>query len=190
MRTAMTCLILPALLGLAFAPAPFPKPQRGNLLVNGSFEEGPAVDRWVTLGVNSKDVKGWVVTRAGIDVVGNYWQAAHGSRSIDLHGSPGFGGISQTFATTPGRTYAVRFSMAANPYTSVYRKVMGVSAAGQSAKFTFDAYGKSRQSMGWEIKTWRFTATQNRTTLELYTLMQTEEFSGPTIDDVQVHEVR
>ena len=131
----MRCLVLLSIAAasLAFAPAPLPKPPRNNLLVNGSFEEGPSVDTWVSLNPGNKQIKGWVVTRGQIDLVGKYWKPAHGGRSLDLHGSPGYGGISQTFSTTPGRSYVVRFSMAINPYTSVPKKAVGVSAAGKKA---------------------------------------------------------
>src|SRR5205823_13165115 len=70
-----------------------------NLLVNGSFEEGPdpGENGFLSVDVDSKEIKGWVVTRGQIDYIGSYWQNADGKRSLDLHGSPGFGGIKQTF---------------------------------------------------------------------------------------------
>src|SRR5437868_13034779 len=67
-----------------------------NLVVNGSFEEGPDVGAWLSLDVGSTVIKGWKVTRGQIDYTGTNWRAADGKRSIDLHGSPGFGGIEQT----------------------------------------------------------------------------------------------
>ena len=134
------------------------------------------------------DIKGWVVTRAQVDVVDSYWKAAQGKRSIDLHGSPGFGGIQQTFKTKPGKRYTVTFSLAGNPDGSVPNKTMGVAAAGQKAEFKFDATGKTRQDPGWVRKSWRFTAADRETTLELYTLMQVDDACGPIIDDVSVTE--
>ena len=106
MRTAQPFLFLLASMTLAFAPAPLPKPRRGDLLVNGSFEDGPTVGKYQALAAGSQEVSGWVVTRGQIDVVsGAHWKAARGGRSIDLHGSPGLGGVSQTFSTTPGRDW-------------------------------------------------------------------------------------
>ena len=44
-----------------------------------------------------------------------HWKAGDGNRAIDLHGSPGFGGIKQTFKTVEGRRYRVSFLMAGSP---------------------------------------------------------------------------
>src|SRR5437879_5594127 len=109
-----------------------------NLLVNGSFEEGPEVGRFLSLNEGSDAIKGWVVTRGQIDLVESYWTAADGKRALDLHGSPGLGGIKQTFKTRKGQKYQVTFSFAGNPEGTVKEKKMGVSAAGQKEEFTFD----------------------------------------------------
>src|SRR5262249_6080253 len=110
--TLFIVLLSAATLLLEGAPAP---KKRGNLLVKCSFAQGPTIGNWLALNVGSKEIKGWVVTRAQIDLVGVYWPAAEGKRSLDLHGSPGLGGISQTFATTAGKTYLVTFMLAGNP---------------------------------------------------------------------------
>src|SRR5262249_31338272 len=156
--------------------------------VNGGFEEGPPVGNYRAFAAGSTDIKGWVVTRASVDVVGPYWPAAEGKRSIDLHGSPGLGGLSQAFATKPGRSYLVTFSLAGNPDGAVPKKLVGVSAAGRSAAFPFDATGKSLKDMGWVRKSWRFKAQAAKTTLEIYTLMKNDDSCGPVIDDVRVVE--
>jgi choice-of-anchor C domain-containing protein len=187
-RFAMTALLL----ALAVVPcpptasAPLPKAPP-NLLVNGSFEDGPeGLGNFQTRQPGDKAVKGWEVTRASIDLVGNYWPAADGNRSLDLHGSPGLGGIKQTFATVPGKRYKVTFQMAGNPEGTVPKKRMGVAAAGSTGDFEFDATGKTVKAMGWVKKTWRFTATEKQTTLEFYTLMKEDESCGPALDDVSV----
>jgi choice-of-anchor C domain-containing protein len=160
-----------------------------SLLVNGSFEEGPATDKWVPLNEGSKAIKGWVVTRGQIDHVGAYWKAADGKCSIDLHGSPGLGGIQQTFATKKGQKYRVTFAFAGNPEGQVPMKKMGVSAAGQKEEFTFDATGKKMDDMGWEMKKWEFKADGKETTLEFYTLMTDDTSCGPALDNVSVIEI-
>lgn len=167
------------------APAPKLKP---NLLKNGSFEEGRKIADYFSLGPGDTYVTDWVATRGSIDIVDRYWKAAHGNRSIDLHGSPGFGGIQQTFKTVPGKKYTVSFSLAVNPDCSFPKKKMGVSAAKQSQEFTIDGTGNSRANPGWERKSWRFTAADKETTLELYTLMNNDDACGPIIDDVSVVE--
>jgi choice-of-anchor C domain-containing protein len=179
-------LILFALAAPPGATAPLPKAPP-NLLVNGSFEEGPdGLGNWQPYGPGDKAIKGWEVTRGQIDLVGNQWPAAEGKRSLDLHGSPGLGGIKQTFATKPGTRYKVSFSMAANPEGTVPKKRMGVSAAGETGEFEFDAAGKTVKAMGWVKKSWRFKATEKQTTLEFYTLMKEDEACGPALDDVSV----
>ena len=145
-------------------------------------------DARICINAGGTDVTHWAVTRTNIDIVDRYWKAAHGNRSIDLHGSPGFGGIQQTFKTTPGKSYTVTFSLAGNPDGSFPKKRMAVGAAEQSQEFTFDATDKTLQDPGWVRKSWKFTATDRETVLELYTLMTDDSSRGPIIDDVSVTE--
>jgi choice-of-anchor C domain-containing protein len=161
-----------------------------NLLVNGSFEEGPDfTGTFVSLNEGSRAVKGWVVTRGQIDLVGAHWPAADGKRSLDLHGSPGLGGVKQTFPTRKGQRYRVTFAFAGNPEGAVAEKKMGVSAAGQKEEFTFDTTGKKLDDLGWETKKWEFKADAKETTLEFYTLMTDDVNCGPALDNVSVMEI-
>jgi choice-of-anchor C domain-containing protein len=165
------------------APAP-EKPV--NLLVNGSFEDGPEAERFISLDEGSKSIKGWIVTRGQIDYVTTYWPAAEGKRSLDLHGSPGLGGVKQSFATKKGQRYRVTFALAGNPEGSVAVKKMAVSAAGQKEEFTFDSSGKNVSDLGWTTKKWEFKADADETTLEFYTLMNEDPNCGPALDNVTV----
>jgi choice-of-anchor C domain-containing protein len=169
------------------APAAGANRPPANLLVNGSFEQGPEdVGEFLSLDKDSTAIKGWIVIKGQIDLVGTYWQAADGKRSLDLHGSPGYGGVAQTFKTEEGKKYKVTFSLAANPDGSVAKKKMAVRAAGQEKEFTADSTGRSTTDMGWKKHTWEFTAKKAQTTLELYTLMDEDENCGPALDDVSV----
>ena len=162
----------------------------GNLIVNGSFEQGPEdIGDFLPLDKDSGAIKGWVVIKGQIDLVGGYWQSAHGKRAIDLHGTPGYGGVAQTFKTEKGKKYKVTFFMAGNPGGTVPKKKMAVRAAEQEKDFTFDTTGKTTTDMGWKQHTWEFTAEKNQTTLEFYTLMTEDDSAGPAIDDVSVVEV-
>ena len=164
-----------------------------NLIVNGSFEEGPEVDRYVSLEVDSEAIKGWTVTRGQIDYIGTHWKAAAGNRSVDLNGSPGYGGLEQSFATTPGRKYKVTFAMAGTPVAfggDGAVKILCVRAAGKKEAFSADATGKTSEDMGWVKKTWEFTATDDKTTLEFHTLDADDPNCGPALDDVSVVEVK
>jgi choice-of-anchor C domain-containing protein len=175
--------------------APALKPPRStNLLVNGSFEEGPAFKVHKPLDPDSKEIKGWTVTRGQIDVVEEHdgtWKAADGTRSLDLHGSPGFGGVKQSFATRPGQKYRVTFSMSGNPGVPHDKVQLAVEAAGQSREFECSMEGKSNEDLKWEKKTWEFKAVDKTTVLELRTAMPptSNGFGGPAIDDVKVVEI-
>jgi choice-of-anchor C domain-containing protein len=160
-----------------------------SLLVNGSFEQGPWLGTYLPLDSGSTVINGWVVSRGQIDLV-IYWQAYHGSRSIDLNGTPGRGGIRQTFSTVNGATYRVSFALAGNPEgisTPIMR--MGVGTAGSSTEFSFDITGKSITNMGWQIKSWTFVAMGSSTTIEFYSLMSASSRYGPAIDNVSVERV-
>src|SRR5262245_57562389 len=77
--------------------------EKENLIVNGSFEDGPKFDgSFLPVDEDSVEIRGWVVTRGQIDLqqeTEGQVKAAHGKRSLDLHGSPGFGGVEQAFVT-------------------------------------------------------------------------------------------
>jgi choice-of-anchor C domain-containing protein len=156
-----------------------------NLLVNGSFEEGPALPATniVTLEKDSTAIKGWVVTQGDIDLLDSaYWQAAEGKRSLDMNGVTA-GGIAQTFKTKKGQKYRVTFALAGNPGEPAEKRLQ-VSAAGKKMEFTFDATGKTVTDMGWVTKMWDFTAEGDETTLEFMSLI--EGNAGPALDDVMV----
>jgi choice-of-anchor C domain-containing protein len=162
-----------------------------NLLVNGSFEEGPEIPRvgnaYVQLEKDSTALKGWVVSQGNVDVKdSSYWKAAAGKRSLDLNGvTPG--AISQTFKTKKGQKYRVNFALAGNPNSGTEKKLQ-VSAGGMTKEFTFDTTGKTRNDMGWVSKRWEFTAEADKTTLEFLSL--TEGPAGPALDDVVVVAIR
>jgi len=169
------------------------EPKEVNLIVNGSFEEGPDPDQnpnhflWFNEGAT--DLKGWTVTRGQLSYVGTYWEHADGKRSLDMHGGPGFGGIKQSFATKKGRKYRVVFSLAGNPEGTVPLKKLGVRAAGTEEQFVFDCTDKNRNDMGWATQAWDFVAKENKTTLEFFTLMTEDGNCGPALDNVSVVEV-
>jgi choice-of-anchor C domain-containing protein len=166
----------------------------GNLIVNGSFEDSPDVDRYLSLDEGSDAIKGWVVTRGQIDLIGPvHWKAADGNKSVDLNGSPGFGGIKQSFTTIKGHRYQVRFQMAGTP--AAYGgdgavKILCVRAAGKKEAFSADATDRHGEDIGWTRKEWTFTAVDDTTTLEIYSLDQDDGNCGPAIDNVSVTEVK
>jgi choice-of-anchor C domain-containing protein len=183
-------LLLFAFLGAGFSGQDdkADEPKEINLLVNGSFEEGPDPGpqgvTWFNEGAT--DIKGWTVSRGQISYVSTMWQHAEGKRALDLHGSPGFGGVKQTFKTKKGQKYRVTFSLAGSPGGKVAKKELGVSAAGKEEKFIFDSTDKTAKDMGWSTQVWDFVASDPETTIEFYTLMTDDEYCGPALDKVSV----
>jgi choice-of-anchor C domain-containing protein len=183
---ALACAAALAVVLLAEA-APAPKDEKPvNLVTNGSFEDGIETGNFVSLNPDSTDIKGWVVTRGQIDYVGAYWKAADGKRSLDLHGSPGLGGVKQTIKTKKGQKYKVTFSLAINPDSAVRKKKLAVQAGERKETFVIEATGNTVTEMGWEKKEWTFTADGDETVLEFYTLETEDPNCGPALDNVAV----
>jgi hypothetical protein len=93
----------------------------GNLLTNGGFEDisGASPQGWggYTFGAGYTPVlPGWNVDSGSVDVTqtGSVWGPAfEGTNSLDINGWDA-GQISQTFATTPGKTYEVSLAYSRN----------------------------------------------------------------------------
>ena len=165
-----------------------------ELVVNGSFEDGPEPDPagpgFTPLEAGSTAVPGWTVTRGSVDYVGPYWQHADGRRSLDLNGNEP-GAVAQTLRTRPGATYRVTFRMAGNNCPGGPGvKTLVVSAAGRRGEFTFDATARTYEDMGWVTRTWEFTAAAAETTLEFASTTAEPAACGPALDRVSVMEVR
>ena len=165
--------------------------EKPNLLVNGSFETGPEFEAsFLPVDEDSVEIRGWVVTRGQIDVLqekDGKVKAAHGKRSLDLHGSPGLGGVEQAFVTKAGKKYRVTFGMSGNPGLGYRNVQLAVRAAGKKEVFECDMDGKTLDDLKWETKTWEFTAVNTITILEFRTAMtEANPFGGPLLDDVKV----
>lgn len=165
-----------------------------NLITNGSFELGtnPGVSK--SLNGGSTAITGWKVGGASVDYIGSYWQAHDGKRSIDLSGSTKkngsyAGSVSQTFATAIGKTYQVNFWMAGNPDGAPWLKTILTSAtnAGAIDQLYADTFSvtpglNTRANMGWQQRSFRFTATGTKTTLNFQSAVNTAY--GAALDDV------
>lgn len=176
---------------LAEAAPALKRDRAASLVVNGSFEDGPAVEGFKPLDPGSTALKGWVVTRGQIDVVHESAEknkAADGKRHLDLHGSPGFGGVKQSIDTRVGRRYRVTFQMSGNPGVGHVNVQLTVRAAGKDKEFACAMAGKTLDDLKWEKMSWEFTATGTTTELEFHTAMPptSNAFGGPLLDDVRV----
>jgi len=178
--------------GLICPAAPNLKgPGSGNLVVNGSFEDGPDFESFRPLDPDATDLKGWVVTRGQVDIVreaGGKLKAADGKRHLDLHGSPGFGGVKQTIETRAGRKYRLTFEMSGNPGVPMAAAKLMVRASGAEKEFSVDMAGRTADDLKWAKMTWEFTAAERTTVLEIHTAMPptSNAFGGPLLDDVRV----
>ena len=150
---------------------------------NGSFETGTAPGLFLTLPSGSTAITNWVVGGNGVDYIGTFWQAADGTRSVDLNGVDS-GSISQTFDTIINMPYNVTFSLAGNPGGPPTVKSLTVSAAGVTTPFTFDTTGATTAAMNYSPRTFSFTANSTSTTLT-FASTTTGGF-GPAIDNVAV----
>lgn len=157
-----------------------------NLLINGSFESWPTrVPSYVTIPAGSTEIPGWTVTGTSVDLVGG-WQQGSGLLSLDLDGTPGSGGVEQTFATVPGQWYSVEFLLAGNPECGNPIKSIRVDAAGSSNTLSFNTTGHSFDAMGWEPHSWCFQAVASVTTLAITSLTTSGSNCGPALDAVVV----
>ncbi|MBI1353466.1 MAG: choice-of-anchor C family protein [Acidobacteria bacterium] len=154
---------------------------RANALSNGSFEQPGnfAPTRVVSLG--DPFLVGWSVTQGAVDYVGGVWKASDGQYSIDLNGGRS-GTIAQAAATVVGQTYTLSFDLAGNPAVAGEKRVR-VSAAGQVQDFKFyNNATTTTAAMGWQTRTWTFTAVSAATTISFESL--TSGDAGPAIDNV------
>ncbi|MCG3136925.1 MAG: hypothetical protein HJJLKODD_00763 [Phycisphaerae bacterium] len=166
-----------------------------NLLINGSFEEGPdsslfqslagqTTPDYLPLDPGDMSLPGWVVTRAQIDIVEQGYTPADGIRCVDLNGTPGAGGVAQTFSTVVGQQYLVSFALSGNAQTSPATKQIGVEVAGLSLEFSTDPLA-ANPIVEYVTHAFSFTALAKETTLEIYSL-DDPSFTGPVVDDVMV----
>jgi choice-of-anchor C domain-containing protein len=167
------------------ALAALPTAANATAFTNGGFEIGPNPGGFTTLSAPSAAITGWTVTGGSIDYIGSHWQPGEGSRSIDLNGNS-IGTIAQTFDTVIGMTYTVKFLLSGNPDGAPTLKTLDVSATGGSTVgYSFSTAGISRAAMGWESKTYLFTATGLSTTLT-FASTTPGAFYGPALDGVSV----
>jgi choice-of-anchor C domain-containing protein len=155
---------------------------------NGSFELGSVNPGggWITLGSGNPAITGWEIFDGTIDYIGTYWQAADGSRSLDLNGNDGSAGIRQTFDTIGGGTYRVDFALAGSPDGAPATKTVQVTSGGISQLFAFTlSPGASHADMGWVYHSLLFTAAGDSTTLSFLSTTA-GPYYGPVLDDVSV----
>jgi choice-of-anchor C domain-containing protein len=159
-------------------------------LHNGSFEhghyEGPST--WQTLFPDDTNLNGWTVTQDSIDWVNSYWQAAKGTKSIDLNGNRP-GGIRQTFSTIANGTYVVTFSLSGNPESGrPAHKTMTIDVGGAATAYAYDTsvHGNTFSHMKYITESYSFAALPNTDSTTLTFTSTTPGDAGPVLDDIVV----
>jgi hypothetical protein len=153
---------------------------RANQITNGSFEntnntfvgDANKVDE---LNSGSTAIPGWT-TINGVPTAwimnGNPWNisAADGSFFLDLTGYSDFGtygGVSQSFATTPGTNYVVTFDLGYGGNSGLFGGPVSVLASAGGSSGTFTSAAGTPNPAVWDLETFGFTATSATTTLSL-----------------------
>jgi hypothetical protein len=153
---------------------------KANQITNGSFEntgntfvgDGNLVDE---LASGSTAIPGWTtingVPTAWIENGNPYGiSAANGSFFLDLTSYSNFltyGGVSQSFATTPGTSYVVTFDLGYGGNSTAFRGPVSVLVSAGGSSGTFTSGSGSPNPAVWDLETFGFTATSSMTTLSL-----------------------
>jgi hypothetical protein len=153
---------------------------RADLLINGSFEDtnksfvgdGNLTDN---LASGSAAIPGWTTIDGTFTAWienGNPWaiSASNGSFFLDLTGYSDFGtygGVSQSFATTPGTSYVVTFDLGYGGNSGLFGGPVKVTASAAGTSQTFTSGSGTPNPAVWDHETFGFTATSTMTTLNL-----------------------
>jgi choice-of-anchor C domain-containing protein len=186
-RLAMYAVALFAVFALV-PSASTAQPHGRNLIVNGSFRLAPKPGSFATYGVGSHAIVGWTITKRTVDLIGTYWASADGGYSLDMDGTPGAGGVTQTIATVPGKHYRLSFALAGNPDGAPTVKVLAVWVGPIRKVYTFSIAHSSRSNMGWRSVAWNFVARSPRTRVgfESLDLPGPSNLCGPALSAVSV----
>ena len=157
-----------------------------NLIADGSFEGGPGGA--TTLYAGSLLLPGWSILGGSIDSVGGgNWQAADGTKFVDLDGFRSIGAIAQTVNVQNGQSYLLSFALAGNPDAGPTVKQMGITWGNSSlGTFTFDITGKTEGNMGWVNYQMVVPATASQMTLTFTSLDAAGNSWGPMLDNVSL----
>jgi hypothetical protein len=165
-----------------------------NLLINGSFEEGPFLRTDpLILAAGSTALPGWDLptdfpfSQGGIELTASAWNASDGVRSIDLAGT-GPGVIQQGFATTIGQTYRLSFDIARNQSGIPIQTIsvfLGERSSNTGINFSRNALGFNTPVI-WTTWTRDFVATSVESRVVFFGMNAKD---AVLLDNVKVHQV-
>jgi hypothetical protein len=164
-----------------------------NLLSNPGFENGVALPMGqVTLAANdTTSITGWKVLGAGVNYVNNtIWNAAQGSRSIELLGNNG--GIGQrVFGFITGKTYTLKYAVSADPTNTatsavdLYHTVSVTGGLASTTPYTFVPAVNTATNMLYSIQEYTFVASNTFQDLQFRASGRNRGF-GPVIDSISI----
>lgn len=165
-----------------------------NLVVNGGFEVGTSPAGSTELSVGSTSLFGWTVLSKGVTYVDNtVWDAAAGTRSIELGVDSGQGGLRQrVFGFNVGSKYVLSFNLSANPFDTAnrphdFRDLTSVSGGlPQIYNYTITA-ANSPTNMLYQTISYEFFASAKHQDLQFRSL--TRGAFAPVIDTVSISAV-
>jgi hypothetical protein len=131
-----------------------------NLLSNGSFETGPT-----RLGL--KSLPGWTVTQGTVDVRSDVQQAPNsGTKCLELIGTPGVGGIQQSFPTDVDKWYMFVGYVSHHPGVQEAEANIFINGTQQPNRLSHKGT-TSDSNLKWESFRYLFKADATTTTLKL-----------------------
>ena len=154
------------------------------MIQNGNFEVymNPTLAAGATLPKGDNRLGYWTINSDSIKVQSKTnFLGKDGNYCVEFLSSSS---ISQNFVGNVGKSYILSFYMAGNPTVgSTYSIKVTIDTI--SRTFTFNSQGKSKNSMGWERKSFYFTLT-SPSALLTFTSLSTSNSYGPMIDLIQI----
>ncbi|MBV8078916.1 MAG: VCBS repeat-containing protein, partial [Actinobacteria bacterium] len=173
-----------------------PSPVSGNLVQNGSFEEGYPGDNvcggnWYSVGYScnpsNDSIPGWIQTGGGLDWHHNTTNAGEpaaedGTHLVDLVGNNDNGAIEQNVPTTPGHAYTLTFYYAGHPNCLGAGGTATAHVTAGSASTDISSHGTNSYTQA----SLAFTATSASTPISFASTGSTSSCGGVMIDNVSV----
>ena len=163
-----------------------------NLVTNGSFEQGinPAGTTFLDTD-DTTSITGWKVLTTGINYVDNSaWNAASGSRSVELSTDAGRGGIWQRVeGFSVGYRYRLTFDVSANPNDPALRPKESrliTTLSGMGAKLNIYTLNDVNTSTNMLYQTVSYDFIATGTGLNLSFRSSAAPIYGPVIDSVSI----
>jgi choice-of-anchor C domain-containing protein len=164
-------------------------PAKANLIVDGGFETPSIPTGFITLPAGNSTISPWTIDVGTIDLSSGTPGTYEGLQFVDLDGtSPGQ--ITQSFATTAGAEYVLRFVYANNPFAASASAAVSVfSGVTTILNQTVTNTGSTGSNLIWSVFQTTFVAQSTSTSLRFTSLSSAGSSLGLFLDDVSVNAV-